>query len=408
MHRRLSRRTCGWTLALGAGLGVASALLCMDKAHAHGHGHDKHYTYDVCDTSNETTTVTHVVGTFTETTALRDMLTDWIEIPPHVWNCTRYTDNAAKTINVTEKLYDLISLQADFSFEGENYTIWHGTPETTPKVGFIMRHRYTIKTSDGATVLDRGWQPVHYTRANGTHYNDYKLALPHLSTYTVTLESQVRLLKRIPAITAGNAIEFQVATLHHWRKKDVHPATGLPPLQDGKVPARAIRIRAWFNRDDTSCYTPDSQAVTLPPTPRSAFDAGEGTPAGTVGFNLILNCGASNKITSIKYKLAPAPRHPTGHNPTLHEPPVWASYANGILPNIAATGAATGVGVQILDHHGNAVTFDRTTLLPLTPDSDFATSGIAKIPLQAQYIRTGTPVTAGAVQAVMTVLYMYK
>jgi len=192
----------------------------------------------------------------------------------------------------------------------------------------------------------------------------------------------------------GTAVQFKAIKWQFW-------SNGI------FSPERSIEIRAWFNRDDTTCTTPDSQAVTLPPTPRSAFDAGLGATVGNVGFDLILACGSAH-ITSIKYKLAPAPQHPTGHNPTLHEPPIWASYTNGTLPNIAKTGAATGVGVQVLDHNGNVVTFDRTTLLPFTPGPDFATSGQAVIPLQAQYIRTGTPVTAGDVQAVMTVLYMYN
>jgi len=71
----------GMTRRLATGMGLVLTLLCMHKANA---THPKSYTYDVCQTDGETTTVTHVVGTFTKNTPAKGMLTDWIEIPPHV------------------------------------------------------------------------------------------------------------------------------------------------------------------------------------------------------------------------------------------------------------------------------------------------------------------------------------
>lgn len=69
----------------------------------------------------------------------------------------------------------------------------------------------------------------------------------------------------------------------------------------------------------------------------------------------------------------------------------------------SASGTATNVGVQVLDHTGSAVTFDGNT-----PTASYTLSdGTNKIPFQALYIATGQS-TAGTANADATFKVQYQ
>jgi len=414
MRGKLSDKTGGCILAsrvywrrVAAGMGVLAALLCVHRAQATGHG-----GYDYCEIVGGQTRITaHVVGYIKTGIEQHDMLTDWIDIPPLVWTCTRHSKHSHKptsTVTITEKVTPLSPvppLPSKFTFDGDTYSIYktnHGAG-----VGYIMRHRYSITPSHGAP-FDRGWQPLKHTNDFSKHYADYALTLPNKATYTVTFESKVRLLKisetSVETPTTGVPIEFKAATVYHWRKQHHVHVPGLPK-QGGLVPHREIWIRAWFNREDKTCTTPSSQTVRLPVVSVRTFNSA--ITAGNTPFKLELtNC--SSTITGIKYKLAPVPLH-TGHNPTAIENKRWNTYTNGILPNTVnpGNGGASGVGIQVLKGDGTPVTFDRHTTMLDGPPPPYSPGQVIRIPLQAQYIKTDT-VTPGKVRAVMTVLYMYK
>jgi len=403
MYRHLSRRAGGWAFALGGTLG-------MGEAHA--------YAYDNCTLIDSNATyVAHVVGTFTSDAKKYDLLTDWITIDhPEAWSCTRYTNEPNKKIEVQVKPWMTLTSgwleNYTLPEDGEQYGIYYDFANGhNNKVVYIMRRRYTVKSASGYEWTG-DWYATNSLNHNDIHQHDHSLALPHLDTYTVSIESQVRLLKWIPGHhpntnfpRTGQAIEFQVTNWRYWVTQDWvgwHAGLGLPTPQDyGIRPQRYSRVRVWFNREDKTCTTPSSEKlVPLPTLPRSVFDSS--STAGNTPFTLeLINCSAD--ITSIEYKLVPVRLTENSHDPTALETINWATtYSNGILHN---TGTATGIGVQVLDHHGQHVNFDRTSRRVAFDTNPGPT---ASIPLQAQYIKTGNTVTPGSVVAVMTVLYMYK
>jgi len=404
MYRSLSRRAGGWAFALAGALG-------MGEVHA--------YAYDNCILADSNDTyVAHVVGTFRPAAQQYDFLTDWINLDhPEAWSCTRYTNEPDRKIEVQVKPWMPVSgiVQADYTLpeDGRIYSIYYDFATTNHhnKVVYIMRRRYTIKSASGYEWTGE-WHATRHNNHNDVHQYDHFMALPHLDTYEISIESQVRLLKWLPSHApntnfprTGEAIEFQVTNWRYWVTQHWggwHAGLGLPMPQDYvHRPQRYSRVRVWFNREDKTCTTPSSEKlVLLPPVPRSAFDASN--TAGTTPFTLeLINCSAG--ITSIEYKLVPVRLAENSHNPTALETINWAAtYSNGTLSN---TGTATGVGVQVLDANGQHVDFDRTSRV-VAFDSNPGPA--ASIPLQAQYIKTDANVTAGSVIAVMSVLYMYK
>lgn len=77
---------------------------------------------------------------------------------------------------------------------------------------------------------------------------------------------------------------------------------------------------------------------------------------------------------------------------------------NGNILDIATgDGAASGVGIQILDNNNTVLNFDQT----YTAISSTRANEVAEIPLQARYIKTGD-VKAGKVNAVATFEVFYR
>jgi len=379
------------------GLGLMAAALFTHTAHA----------LDVCALSgdHQAQTVVHAVGTFASDSPQHDFLTDWIYLShPDAWTCLHKTANPKTTTEVILKarMSPASPVDSDFIVDGENYGVYKSDTATDSRIGFIVNRRYRIKAIDYDYDWESPWLPVRDNTDNGAHPDGYKhfLALPDGTSYTVSFESKIRLVKR-PANghktnnfpRTGEVIEFRAVKWWYWR------ASG------GGLPERYTRIRVWFNRDDKTCTTPSSKTVYLRDVRTSEF-SGEGSWAKETGFTLELtNC--SSEVKKIKYKLAPVglTGAPNYHQVALETIP-WSLLTPepGALPLGAGT-TATGVHVQVLDGNGNPVKFDRTTMLvaPYTKGS-----GTASIPLQARYLQTGSTVTPGRVYATMSVLYMYN
>jgi len=377
------------------GLGLMVAMLCTQQA----------YAFDTCTFSDNATTVVHTVGTFASDSPQHDFLTDWIYLShPDAWTCTRTTATTTKAQQeVILKAYMSPAAPVDNNFmvDGDNYGVYRSATVANSRIGFIVNRRYRIY-APGVYDWESPWLPVRGDTDNSAHPPGYAhyLDLPVGTSYTVSFETRIRLVKR-PATGSktnnfprtGEAIEFRAARWWYWR------ASG------GGLPERYTHIRVWFNRDDKTCTTPPSEkTVRLRDVETSAF-SGEGSWAGETGFTLELsNC--SSTVKKIKYKLAPVglTGAPNYHQVALETTPWPLTPVQGTLPLGAGT-TATGVHVQVLDGNGNPVKFDRTTMLvaPYTKGS-----GTASIPLQARYLQTGSTVTPGRVYATMSVLYMYK
>jgi len=396
---------------------ILLALLCLPQAQAGGHHHGN-YTYDNCTVQDSGSVVAHVVGEFSANSKQKDMLTEWIDMPhPAAWSCTRYTSNPNRAIDILVKPFMPGHFLANFNFEGGSYTIYRSPPPAKEQVGYIMKRRYTIKADNGFE-WSSSWLPVRHDNDGGSHFHKYTLALPHLERYTVSIESQVRLLKwhynkhkdnTFP--NTGQAIEFNLATWRYWvAQQGAPPAhSGQPPVQDyGIRPKRYSSVRVWFNRDDRTCSTPVTDKTVLLPHVNTAEFVGVGTVAGNTPFTLDLsNC--SPHIASIEYKLTPVRISAHGHNPTVLETTPWPlTTPQGTLP-LSPHSTATGVLVQVLDENGTPVRFDRTTRLVASTSGGYTPgSPSGTISLQAQYLQTAPAVTAGSVYATMSVLYMYK
>jgi len=384
--------------AFGAGL---MALLCVHTAQA----------VDDCVLSGDInpTDIVHVVGEFESSSQQHDFLTDWVKIShPNAWSCTRKNEAATSKTKVIFKAYMLgiggtEPVDHNFIVDGENYGVYRsGNAPNSERIGFIVTRQYHINASNGYS-WSSPWLPVRRDTDNNAHPPGYEheLSLPNDTTYTVSFDYWIRLVKRPhDKATAndfpktGQAIEFDAVAWSYYRAKGVL-------LQ----PYRHTRVRAWFNRKDNTCTTPVSQTVKMDAVPISLFKGiGQSPLPGTTPFKLALT-DCSPSITGIDYKLAPASLHPNSHKPTLLETRRWHTIPHtGMLAN--TTGSATGVGVQVLDGNGSPVTFD--TASKLTANTFTPGDTAIDIPLQARYIQTGNTVTPGTVHATMTVLYMYK
>jgi len=383
-------------------------------------------TYDNCDLAGADTVVAHVTGTFNPDAKIYDLLTDWIEIPHQPgWTCTRYSNLPLPglpmpTLSValrTHVAHHVVSRVVD----GVTYSVYKSYPETphTQYVGHIMRRRMVIR-SGGNIVHQTPWLPLVAGNAN-IAVTPYNMPLANNAVYTVSVESEVRLVKLTATSPASNfprtgePIEFQVAEFRyqtqaakpghasdHESPKPWKPPTNAPkPQVVASRPKRYSRVRVWFNRLDKTCSTQSSaKTVYLPTVAKSAF-TGMGSTAGTVGFNLeLFDCKPG--IASIEYKLVPSYLEPS----VGKDGSTWATdNSNGTLA-LSKSSTATGVRVQVLDGNGDPVTFDRESRLVANGYSTGMSS--LQIPLQARYIQTGDTITAGRVHATMVVLYMYK
>ncbi|WP_114239620.1 fimbrial protein [Dyella sp. C9] len=122
--------------------------------------------------------------------------------------------------------------------------------------------------------------------------------------------------------------------------------------------------------------------VTLPSVSTSAF-TGVGSTAGTTAFSIGLSCpnGANNVSVTL-----------TGTNPS--------STANGVL--LPTSGGAGGVGVQVLNQSGTAITWGTAISFGK------AAAGNVTLPFFARYYQTTSPVSAGKVSGTATFTMSYQ
>ncbi len=129
--------------------------------------------------------------------------------------------------------------------------------------------------------------------------------------------------------------------------------------------------------------TTKSIFVTLP-TVSSANFSGVGSVAGTTPFAIGLNCSSG---TTLRIQLDSSAA--VAGNP-------------GVIAATSGGGMAKRVGVQLLDGTGAAVNFGSAQTVGATPNGNLSVNYFAR------YFQTGTPVTAGAVQANATFTLSYQ
>jgi len=373
-------------------------LLSIHTAHA-----SVEVVYDHCDATAPAIITTHVVATIPADAKSKDFLTDWFDIP-HLqgWVCTRYTNlphpksQNPPTLDIGLQTWPNDGLFGPFQTSPDGaYRIYATDSNHAKRMGYIMRRRMVIAAADG-TSWESPWQAVRIPNHKDHTSQTHTLTLPHNTSYTVTIESQVRLLKWNNTFPqAGDEAEFQVAQFKYWTQlklgygpKPWESDSSIPPSQNVHArPSRSSRVKVTFNGDDRTCHT-ENQLVHLQPVPVSVFQT-SGITAGKVQFDLELT-GCTPNTTGIKYMFIPTQTGPVSSDGTLQN-----------------TGSASGVKVQILDENGtDPVPFNHIMTIPYSHYTPGANT--AKIPLQVQYLQSEQTVTAGDVQATMTVLYMYQ
>jgi major type 1 subunit fimbrin (pilin) len=137
-----------------------------------------------------------------------------------------------------------------------------------------------------------------------------------------------------------------------------------------------------------SCTTPN---VTVPMgTHKTTELSGVGTYTASTNFNISLNnCPAG--MNSIQYYISPST--------------TIVNSANSVVALNSGSGAATGIGLQLLN--GSGTPFPLNTAATFSGYSTSA-GGSYTIPMQARYYQTAATVTAGTANATMTLYMTYQ
>lgn len=136
-----------------------------------------------------------------------------------------------------------------------------------------------------------------------------------------------------------------------------------------------------------SCTTPNV-TVSMGSYPAATFN-GSGSSSNPVGFNVAVNnCPAG--MNKIQY--------------SFDAPGGVVNVTNGVIA-LSSDSTATGIGLQLKDNSGNALKYDTQYTLGSYVTS---TGGSYTIPLTAAYYQTGTAVTAGTANGVLTFTMTYQ
>jgi len=374
-------------------LGLLLALSCIETAHAAN-------VYDNCTSVAPEIVTVQVTGTFQSTTPHLGFLTNWLDLP-HLpaWECTTYRDDPATPLlvglltQISPSIYHPV-----FEHEGATYTIYQAGPLRN-RVGYIIRQRPSLTPGMGQP---HDWRALNTANTNPTpdlnnpasdKMQSFTVLNAHETDYTVSIETQVRLLKWDPAGTQFPTSEFLIPpwtmASFMWWSQTIGGQFGNSPAPQKMTlrPRRLSVINATFTPMATnSCNTPQSTTITLPTLPKAEFDEGPGSTRGNTPFELELT-GCDMNLTSIGYRLI-APSQNLAYPGTL-----------------VITGSASGVGLQVRHGNGDTATFGQTlTPVPGYSPGDFT----ATVPLQVRYIQTAAAVTPGTVAATMIVTYVYN
>jgi type 1 fimbria pilin len=150
------------------------------------------------------------------------------------------------------------------------------------------------------------------------------------------------------------------------------------------VPANGVTIVTPSCTVDTGSR---NIAVQLGKVAKSSF-TGIGSTAGARLFNIQLNCSAGSGNNNTVYLRMDATPDPSGQQ--------------GVLQVSQTAGAATGVGIQVLDKASAPVKFGEDALVGASKDGSYI------LPYTARYYQTAPNVTSGQANGVATFTINYK
>lgn len=179
------------------------------------------------------------------------------------------------------------------------------------------------------------------------------------------------------------------------------PVTGSGPFNSGEI------ATATFDTDTrpfTSVFIPGNGITVV--TPSCTVDAGSknivvqlgkvrtnsfsgvGSTAGSRPFDIKLNCSAGVSANNSVFLRMDATPDPSGQQ--------------GVLQVAQGAGAATGVGIQVLDANSTGVRFGEDALVGPSKDGSYV------VPFTARYFQTAPTMTAGPANGMATFSLNYK
>lgn len=201
---------------------------------------------------------------------------------------------------------------------------------------------------------------------------------------------------------SGNVVVFLLpSSFYDVELIKTEATTGSGPLTAGEVgrsvfdsdakPFTSIFIPANGITIVTPSCTVDTGSrnivVQLGQVARKGF-TGVGSTAGARPFNIQLNCSAgvaANNTIFLRMDATPDP-----------------SSQQGVLQVVQGAGAATGVGIQVLDGSSTGVKFGEDALVGPSKDGSYV------LPFTARYFQTAPTVTAGRANGTATFSVIYK
>jgi type 1 fimbria pilin len=208
-----------------------------------------------------------------------------------------------------------------------------------------------------------GYQLVHDDSTGTMHPYPCCLSGPQ-GTWSFSIASALTLVKTGP-ITSGS--ELPAGQLGSWRW--------------GKLITETFNLLNSVTIIDPACSVNSNSIIVTLPNIATASLKGVNSVAASTQFAIRLTCSAGATVAI-----------------TLDT----ASQAAGTTGVINSSGSATGVGVQLVDSNGTAVSFGTTTTVGATPD------GALDLSYFARYYQLATTVGAGTVKATATFTISYQ
>lgn len=247
-------------------------------------------------------------------------------------------------------------------------------PTNPPNVTCSKNAPYGVVNSVGATP--------------GVSVDTYPTGVPGIG-YQLVHDNATGIMYPYPCCSSGakGSSSFSVASALTLVKTgpivsgSVLPAGQLGYWQWGTLSTETFNLLNSVTIIDPACSVDSSSIVVTLPNIATASLKGVDSVAANTPFAIRLTCSAGATVAI-----------------TLDT----ASRAAGKTGVINSSGTATGVGVQLADSNGTAVSFGSTTTVGATPD------GALDLSYFARYYQLATTVGAGTVKATATFTISYQ
>lgn len=294
------------------------------------------------------------------------------------WSCTRRSSYGGIAVTLAVQGYPPYLKLGALVYDGSTYAHY---ATTNPALGYVVRWRSTI---DGTTT---DWTPLTVgTGAQQTPVSTVAVTKTADATYSISVETQIRFVKRTNALTGGYSQTIvDPIYVRHMQTVDATTSHGSGTYRISQMPSGTVTFTSGG-----TCTTPDV-AVDLGEAAVSDF-AGVGSTTGTAtSFDLAFNnCPAG--LGGIQYYFSAT----NG----------LVDASNGVI-GLDGSSTAAGVAIRLTTQAGAALTFGSANAYSLSA-YDASSGGSYAVPLAASFYQTEAAVSAGSVDSSMTFTLIYK